>query len=211
MRSNLTEAEYVKTMMHWKRSIPWAMVLLRAVLAPLVVVVAWRMKAPEIWLGMMIATACVSDIYDGVLARRWGTATPRLRISDTIADTAFYLSVLAAITLRHWPVLRERMGILIVLLGLEAVRLAVDWMKFGKMASYHTYSAKVWGLLLAAATIALLCFDGAFWLVTVAIVWGIVCDVEGLAMSIVLTEWTPDVKHLGVALERRKELLANPQ
>jgi len=124
-----------------------------------------------------------------------------------MADTAFYAGVLTAILLRHWPVLRERVGILGCLLALEAIRIVFDLIKFGKMASYHTYSAKLWGLLLATATIALLCFNRGFWLVSVAIVWGIVCDLEGLTMSIVLPKWIPDLKHLGRAMKVRRELL----
>jgi CDP-diacylglycerol--glycerol-3-phosphate 3-phosphatidyltransferase len=125
-----------------------------------------------------------------------------------MADTAFYLAVLAAVSLRHWQVLRERSGILGILLALEAIRVVFDAIKYRKMASYHTYSAKLWGVLLAAATIALLCFNRGFWLVTVAIAWGIVCDLEGLTMSILLPKWMPDLKHLGRALQARRELLA---
>jgi CDP-diacylglycerol--glycerol-3-phosphate 3-phosphatidyltransferase len=184
------------------------MVIFRAVLAPLVIWVASRLHAPELWLGAMIAAACISDIYDGILARRWGTATATLRISDTVADTIFYLGILTAIILRHWPVVHARIDLLIALLCMEAARMIFDLIKFHKMASYHTYTAKIWGLLLAVATIALLCFDRWFWLLTLALAWGILCDIEGLAISAILPEWTHDVKTLRRALELRRQILA---
>lgn len=190
----------------WKRATPWGLVVLRAMLAPMVVWAAWQLVHPGPWLGIMIALACVSDIYDGVLARRWGTVTPGLRRADTIADTAFYLAVLAAVMMRHWPAIRGRIGLLAVLLSLEALRLAFDWMKFHRMASYHTYTAKVWGLLLAIATIALLCFNRAPWLVTIALAWGILCDLEGLAISALLPNWAHDVKTIARAMELRKKM-----
>jgi CDP-diacylglycerol--glycerol-3-phosphate 3-phosphatidyltransferase len=182
------------------------MVAFRALLAPMVVVIAWRLTHPQPWLAAMIAAACLSDVYDGILARRWGTVTAALRISDTTADTFFYLCVLAAVILRHWPVLRARIGLLVALLIMEVLRISFDWLKFQRMASYHTYSAKIWGLLLAVATIALLCFDRGFWLLTLALAWGILSDLEGLAISLILPKWTHDVKSLRRAVALRQQI-----
>ena len=166
------------------------------------------MQHPEPWLGAVIVVGFLSDVYDGILARRWGTESARLRVADSAADTVFYLGVLVAVVLRHWPVLRDRLGLLVALLLLEGFRLAFDWAKFRRMASYHSYVSKVWGILLAVTAIALLCFDRAFWLVSVALAWGIVCDLEGLAMSALLPEWTHDVKTLSRALKLRKQMRA---
>ena len=194
--------------MHWRKIIPWSMMGFRALLGPALAVAARGMTAPEAWLGAMIAAGLVSDVYDGILARRWQTDTAALRVADSAADTIFYLGVLAAIVERHWPVLRDRLWLLTALLALETLRILFDWMKFRRMASYHSYAAKAWGLLLAAATIALLCFNRAPWLITVALVWGILCDMEGMAMSALLPQWTHDVKTLRRALELRRQLPA---
>lgn len=169
---------------------------------------AARLRAPEAWLGAMIAAGFLSDIYDGILARRWGTATAALRIADSAADTVFYVGVLVAVVERHWQVIHARLWLLAVLLGLETTRVVFDWLKFGRMASYHSYASKAWSALLALATIALLCFNRGFWLTTVAIAWGILCDLEGLAMSAVLPRWAHDVKNLRRALRIRQKMLA---
>lgn len=170
--------------------------------------IAARLPHPEAWLGGMVAAGFLSDVYDGILARRWGTAGARLRVADSAADTVFYLGVLIAIFERHFPVLRARFVLLAALLALEATRMIFDWIKFHRMASYHSYAAKAWGILLLAATLALLCFDRAYWLVTTALAWGIACDLEGLAISILLPDWTHDVKTLARALVLRREMLA---
>jgi hypothetical protein len=128
-------------------------------------------------------------------------------VADSAADTVFYLGVLAAIVVRHWPVLRQRIWLLAVLLALEVLRMLFDWIKFRRMASYHSYAARLWGLLLVSAAIAVLCFDSAHWLVTAALAWGIFCDTEGLAMSAVLPRWTHDVKTMARALKLRGEML----
>jgi CDP-diacylglycerol--glycerol-3-phosphate 3-phosphatidyltransferase len=187
------------------------MVIFRTLLGPAVAIVALILPAPQPWLGAMIAAGFVSDVYDGILARRWGTETAALRVTDSAADTVFYLGVLFAVIARHWPVLRDRLGLLIALLVLEAARYLFDWIKYRRIASYHSYASKAWGALMAAATIALLCFDRAFWMVTLALLAGILCDLEGLAMSALLPEWTHDVKTLRRALALRRQMPTAPQ
>ncbi len=187
------------------------MVAFRVLLGPAIAFAALRLPAPQPWLGAMIAAGFLSDVYDGILARRWGTETAALRVADSAADTVFYLGVLSAVIARHWPVLRDRLTLLIVLLALEAARYLFDWIKFRRIASYHSYASKAWGALMAAATIALLCFDRAFWMVTLALVAGILCDLEGLAMSALLPQWTYNVKTLRRALALRRRMQAEPR
>jgi phosphatidylglycerophosphate synthase len=67
--------------------------VLRAVACPLIVFGAWR-GWPGGWLGAIVVMALLSDIYDGVLARRWGNETARLRVSDSVTDTFFILGCL---------------------------------------------------------------------------------------------------------------------
>jgi CDP-diacylglycerol--glycerol-3-phosphate 3-phosphatidyltransferase len=187
------------------------MVVFRLGLGPFLATIAIFCTHPEIWLGILIAAGFLSDVYDGILARRWGTDTARLRLADSIADTVFYLSVLAAVIVRHGPVLRERIGLLTAVLALEALRMAFDLVKFRRMASYHSYTAKLWGIFLAAAAIALLCFNRGFWILTLALAWGMVCDLEGLAMSVILPQWTRDVKSLWRAFALRRQMLTSKQ
>ena len=194
-----------------RKVIPWSMVLFRVLLGPTIAAVALRLPAPQSWLGLMIVAGFVSDVYDGILARRWGTETAAIRVADSAADTIFYLGVLSAVIARHWPVLRDRLALLIALLALEAARYIFDWFKYRRMASYHSYASKAWGVLMAAATIALLCYDSAFWLVTLALSAGILCDLEGLAMTAVLPQWTHDVKTLRRAFALRRKMRAEPQ
>ena len=191
-----------------RKAIPWSMVVFRVLLGPPLPSPRFACPLPSPGSGLMIAAGFLSDVYDGILARRWGTETAALRVADSAADTVFYLGVLSAVIARHWPVLRDRLTLLIVLLALEAARYLFDWIKFRRIASYHSYASKAWGALMAAATIALLCFDRAFWMVTLALVAGILCDLEGLAMSALLPQWTYNVKTLRRALALRRRMQA---
>lgn len=148
------------------------MVCFRVLAGPLIALLAMRLPRPQLWLGVLIATGVLSDVYDGILARRWKTETPALRIADSTADIIFWLGILTAAIVRHSADLRARLGLVIAVLVLEAIQVGFGWLKFKRMPSYHTYSAKSWALLLAAAAVALLGFDRWAWLVTCSLGWG---------------------------------------
>jgi phosphatidylglycerophosphate synthase len=156
----------------------------------------------------MIFAGFLSDVYDGILARRWGTESARLRVADTAVDTVFYLGVLTAVIVRHGAELRTRLWLVVAVLAMEAIRLAFDFLKYGRSASYHAYSAKIWGILLAAAALAALCFDRAYGLMTLALVWGLANELEGFVMSLMLPEWTYNVRSLFRAADLRRAQLA---
>ena len=123
-------------------------------------------------------------------------------------DILFYLGILSAIIAKHWPVLRERLGWVVAVIVVEAVNHLFGWLKFGRMPSYHSYAAKAWGLLLAARTITLLTFDRGAWLLSVALVWGILCNAEIFMMTAILPEWAHDVRTLARAFSLRRQMLA---
>jgi CDP-diacylglycerol--glycerol-3-phosphate 3-phosphatidyltransferase len=131
--------------MNWRKAIPWAMVVFRLVLGPAIVLVALWKPAPDIWLAVIITAGFVSDVFDGILARRWGTATPALRVSDSVVDLVFYLAILMAGIDRQWPVIRERLWLVATVLALEGSRILLDLAKFDRMTSYHSYASKFWG------------------------------------------------------------------
>ena len=172
--------------------LPLALTLLRALLAPVVVALAlWR---PEPWaFAACLVAAFLSDLFDGIVARRLGVATPALRRLDSLADSIFYLAALFAAWHLHPSALRDHAGALVVLAALEIARYVVDLRKFGKEASYHMWSSKLWGLALFAGFFALLVFGEERFFVSAAIWVGIVADVEGLAISWTLSEWRTDV------------------
>jgi len=190
-----------------RTTIPWTMIALRALGSPLIVSGAKR-GWPGMWLAAIVLFALVDDIFDGILARRFHCETPTLRLSDSIADTIFYLGVLAALWLRTPELLKGNWILFAALLSLEAARYVFDLWKFGKAASYHSYLAKAWGLLLAAAMIGGFALDSLRFMIPTALLCGIIVNLEGLAMSVMLPRWKNDVKTLSAALRLRKQMLS---
>jgi CDP-diacylglycerol--glycerol-3-phosphate 3-phosphatidyltransferase len=108
----------------------------------------------------------------------------------------FYVAAIFAAWRIHPSAILQHLAALLVLGCLELIRYVFDLVKFRREASYHMWSSKLWGIALFAGFFALLALDISGLPVAIAIYTGIVSDVEGLAISIVLRQWRSDVPTL---------------
>lgn len=183
------------------------MIVGRVLFAPLLLWLALRVHNG--WLvSACILTEVLLDVFDGMVARQLGVATPLLRRMDSLIDTIFFLGVLYVACVQHFEAVWQQRWWLGGLIAMEIARYAFDYLKFHREAAYHMWSSKAWGLLLGIAVIALLGFNRSGWLLSAALIVGIACDVEGLAISSLLLESVEDVPHLGRALKIRREQMA---
>lgn len=183
--------------------VPLALTGLRIALAPVMVLLA--VYGPSATgFGFCLSIAFLSDVFDGIVARRLKVATPNLRRLDSVADTLFYLAAVFAVWHLHPAVITERLLSLGVLAALELLRYGVDFARFGREASYHMWSSKLWGILLFVAFFSVLVLDASGVPVSLAVYVGILVDLEGLAISMVLPEWRADVPTLVHALRLRR-------
>jgi CDP-diacylglycerol--glycerol-3-phosphate 3-phosphatidyltransferase len=195
-----------------RQRIPWLMAAARGALGP-VMVIGQSCQWNGFALAGTILAALLSDIYDGVLARRWHCDTPAVRLFDSMADTVFYVCVAVALWLGQPVLWRGHEALLGGLVALEGLRFGFDFIKFGKPSSYHSYLAKTWGLVLAVAVMCAFAAGSAAprvcsVLLTAGLGLGILCDLEGLAMSAMLPVWRNDVKTMRAAWRLRQGLLS---
>jgi hypothetical protein len=114
-----------------------------------------------------------------------------------------YLAALFSAWHLHAQALHEHFAALLVLAGLEIGRYIFDFVKFRREVSYHMGSSKLWGTCLFVGCFALLALDMSGIAVAIAIYIGIVADIEGLAISVILPEWKTDVPSFVHALRSR--------
>ena len=188
---------------HYLVLIPLSLTTIRLLLALLMILLALNKAGPISFLTCL-SSALVSDIFDGVVARRYGVASASLRRYDSIADTIFYLSATYSVWILYPEALLSNILGLLCLLVLELTRYVVDFYKFGRETSYHMWSAKCWNLTLFAALVALLGFGYSSRLLTAAIWLGVLTDLEGLVASLLLPKWTYDVPTVWHAYRIRK-------
>ncbi len=185
------------------RSIPLLLTALRAALAPVVALLAlFHPSRPAF--GACLIAAFLTDVFDGIIARRLGIATPDLRRFDSLADSLFYAAAtFAAWRLYPWAITGRAVP-LVLLAILEVSRYAFDAVKFRREASFHMWSSKLWGLALFAGFFSLLALGSDDAWLTAAVYMGVIADLEGLAISMVLREWRSDVPTMLHALRLRR-------
>ncbi len=191
-----------------KQRIPWLMAATRAALGP-VLLLGERARWNGIALAALIITALLSDIFDGVLARRWKCDTAAVRTFDSMADIVFYLSCAIALWMRHPALVHTLAAPIAAVLGLELLCLAVALLRFGRLPSYHSWLAKIWGLVLASALVAAFVTKRPTGWLVAALALGALSNLEGLAMSLILPEWQHDLKTIPQALALRQRILLN--
>ena len=186
-----------------KQRLPWLLVWLRLMLAPAMLALAlWWPRS--VAFAVCLLAAFLSDYFDGVLARRWGSATAGLRRFDSFTDTVFCLAAFVAVWLLQPQTIRGALWGLSALFFLEMLRYLVDFLKFGREASYHMWSSKLWAVALYLACWMLLVGgEGGVW-VAIAIGIGIVSDLEGLLISLLLPVWRHDVPSVFHAWRTRR-------
>ncbi len=172
-------------------AIPKLLIELRFILAGLLLWDAADGYTSTVFVSGYIV-AILSDIFDGVIARRLGVSTPQLRQADSWADICLFL----ALALSTWWTYPEVLAafalpLLVAVLG-QCSLFVLCLVKFQKMPSYHTYTAKAWGLGLAIATVSLHGFNIAtpLWL-AIGLCW--LNTFEEIAMTLILKEWHCDV------------------
>jgi phosphatidylglycerophosphate synthase len=190
---------------NWKLRLPALLVSFRAALG-LGLVAANSAIHNQITFAVCILAALLSDVYDGVLARRWQIDTENLRRWDTRADTLFYLCIFVVAVLRYPEAFQNRWLLITALVAVEVIQHAFAAIKYGRHASYHSIISKIWGLMMAASMIALLGFGVNNWFMDLTIIWGICCNVQGLLMTLLLPRWHRDVPTLFHAIRLRRTL-----
>jgi CDP-diacylglycerol--glycerol-3-phosphate 3-phosphatidyltransferase len=168
------------------------LIAFRAACAPAIFVLACFDFPGPVLAGVLLA-AFVSDVFDGVAARRRRNATPELRLADTIVDTIFYVAAAIGLKIAVPDAYRGLWLPLVLLIVVHVSRSTFELTKYGRIASYHMWSARFLGVLLVAAfgyafaagrpTVLLEC---AMWV-------GIANEIEGFAASVLLPDWRADV------------------
>jgi CDP-diacylglycerol--glycerol-3-phosphate 3-phosphatidyltransferase len=185
------------------RILPPGLITFRFLLGPILLIDAFAGHT-GILFGISLIAALMSDIFDGVIARRIGTATARLRELDSWVDGWFCLCVAACVWFAHRETVITFAPLIIAWFATDLLALFFDWIKFRRFASYHAYSSKLAGLLLFIAIFILFTFHVNNFILTLALIVAIVSHLERMLITAVMPCWTPDVAGFWKAVKLRK-------
>jgi CDP-diacylglycerol--glycerol-3-phosphate 3-phosphatidyltransferase len=132
----------------------------------------------------------LSDIFDGVIARRLGVAHRWLRRFDSATDIVFYSCIFVTTCLVAGDVVRKAIIPLALLVTSEAACLVISLVRFGSLPAIHSYSAKIYGLAIFLAFVGVLAFDFGSWAFFVLTIIALIANAEIIAI-LLLSRSTP--------------------
>jgi len=150
----------------------------------------------------------MTDIFDGIIARRLQVSTKKLRRLDSTVDQVFFCCVALATYFQCPDFFKANSLKMSLLLGIEALAYLVCFLKFRKEIATHSIGAKIWTLLLFGALVQIILqcqsgilFDLCFWV-------GLITRIEIIAIVLILKTWTNDVPTVfhSVKLRQGKEI-----
>ena len=172
-------------------TIPNGLSALRIVLAPVSLALAYTGEH-RAFLGVLIAML-VSDVLDGKLARLLQQTSDFGAKLDSWGDLTTYTTVpVCAVLLRPGVVAGEAPFFWLVV-GSYVVPVAIGFLKFRALTSYHTRGAVVSAYLVGGATIVIFA-DGPTWPFRVAACILAVFEVEEIAITAVLDRPATNVR-----------------
>ncbi|MBN9297239.1 MAG: CDP-alcohol phosphatidyltransferase family protein [Filimonas sp.] len=188
-----------------KTKLPWLLIWFRIVAGLVIVLLSFTHIAYYSVIAVtLLSLGLLSDVFDGIIARRLKISTVTLRRFDSTADVLFFLLVAGAAYAWCPGFFNTNWLKIVVLIGFEALTYVVSFARFKKEIATHSIGAKIWTLFLFATLTEVfihcesnLLFNLCFWI-------GLLTRVEIMAIVLLLKEWTNDVPTIYHALQLRK-------
>lgn len=196
-------------------SIPISLILFRFLMAPVILGLAYfigESSKPIILLLMYLGL--ISDILDGIIARKQNLSTAKLRRLDSQTDMIFWLSIGFATWILYPQLISDNSIAIWAILAMEISVYAISILKFRRETCTHAFLSKLWGITLLIAFTSLIGFNHAGIPFIVAIIMGLISHVDRILITLILTKWTHDIPSAyhaylirkGIAFKRNKYL-----
>jgi CDP-diacylglycerol--glycerol-3-phosphate 3-phosphatidyltransferase len=176
------------------KTIPYILIAIRFILAPIILCLAYfKGEESKFLILILMYLGLLTDIFDGIIARKVGVSSEKLRRLDSQTDLVFWLSLgFASYFLNAELIKNEWKGILVIFI-MEALCYLVSFLKFGKETCTHAFLSKMWGLSLLIAFTYLIGFQQTGWPFYLTIVLGLVSHIDVILIILLLPKWQYDV------------------
>lgn len=176
------------------KNIPYILIAMRFLFAPIIFFLAYvKGEESRFLILALMFIGLLTDIFDGIIARKVGVSSEKLRRLDSQVDLIFWLSLgFAAYFLNPTLIRDEWHGILLIFI-MEALCYIISWLKFGKETCTHAWLSKLWGLSLLLAFTFLIGFQQVGWIFYLTIILGFISHLDVILIILILPKWNYDV------------------
>ncbi len=175
-----------------KNKIPAALIWFRLLAGLLIALLAYT-DAPRWWIVMLMTAGLLSDIFDGIIARRLNISTQTLRRLDSSVDQVFWLCIVVATYIIAPNFYKKNWVSIVILLSAESLCYLVCYLRFRKEVATHAIASKIWTLILFATLIDVVLNSVSGWLFQVCFYFGMITRLEVMSILLLIKEWTNDV------------------
>lgn len=196
-------------------NIPLSLILFRLVLAPIILILAYFIgHSASVVIVILMFLGLISDILDGIIARKQGTSSAKFRRMDSQTDMVFWLSIGFSSWILYPEIISNNILAIRLLLAMEVSCYLVSIIKFKRETCTHAFLSKLWGLSMLVCFTSLIGFGHAGFPFAIAIILGLISHIDRLLITLILTHWTHDIPssyhayliRQGVAFKRNKYL-----
>lgn len=175
-----------------KNNIPAALIWFRLLAGLLIVWLAFT-DVDRGWIVLLMTTGLLSDIFDGIIARRLNISTQTLRRLDSSVDQVFWLSIVVATYIITPGFYKENWVSIVILLSAEALCYVVCYLRFRKEVATHAIASKIWTLILFATLVDIVLNSTSNSWFQLCFYAGLLTRLEVLSILLLIREWTNDV------------------
>ncbi len=194
-----------KTNRKYLNQVPVALILSRLILGFVIVILAMvQFSIFRQMIAALILIGLITDIFDGIIARKLNISSQKLRRMDSSVDQVFWICCLIGAYLICPDFFRANFVKLLILIFVEGLTYGLSFIRFKKEVATHAISSKIWTITIMGTVIqvvlscnSLVFFEICFWL-------GVISRVEIIAILLILKVWTNDVPSVYHAVLLRK-------
>jgi len=186
-----------------KNRIPILLIYSRLIIGFAIVALALAENPQKNVIVALFLIGLLTDIFDGIIARKLKISTEKLRRMDSSVDQVFFICIIGATCIICPDFFLSNKVKLGILIGTEILAYAVCYLKFKKEIATHSIGAKLWTLVLFFTLIQVIfeCQSGG--LFALCFWFGIATRLEITAIILVLKKWTNDVPTIFHAIKLR--------
>ncbi len=185
--------------------IPLALMYSRLALGFIIVALSYfQVGSFRMIIVVLIILGVLTDIFDGIIARRLNISSQMLRRMDSSIDQVFWICTLIGSIIVCADFFKSNYIKLLILLIVEGLTYVVSFVKFKKEVATHAILSKIWTLTIMGTLIQIIISCNSLILFDICFYLGVISRIEIIAILLILKEWTNDVPGLYHAILLRQ-------
>lgn len=187
------------------QKLPILLIYLRVILGPILVSLSFlKVNHYTFFAVVFLSVGLLSDIFDGIIARKLNISTQKLRRLDSTADQIFFTFIGIATYIACPTFFYNNYIKLTILLSFEALTYIICYLKFRKEIATHAISSKIWTLILFSTLIQVMITCDSKTLFQFCFYIGLITRIEIIVIISLLKVWSNDVPTLYHAILLRQ-------